>query len=251
MKPPDAAIDVFSDLARRQMPRAPHPTPRILPTSAKTIGGPIPVGWLVAAAKQGKDALLVGLMVWCARNWPKLTGVTGSIALSDDAFGVWGVARPGRALSRLEASGLIKVVGRPEEYVVTVELLVPEATHGQYILGPIDVAWVVRAAALGVTALLVGLALWGFHRRRRKRMACERKAVSNVALVDWGIPRETKLRSLHKLADAGLIEASSNTCTARASRFCRRMPKTKAKTSRKKSVRQCAYFDPGALFIDL
>jgi integrase len=28
---------------------------------------------LVAAAKQGKDALLLGLMVWCARNWPKLS----------------------------------------------------------------------------------------------------------------------------------------------------------------------------------
>ena len=74
--------DPFSDLTSLRIPQEQlqtdfaaktHPSnPRALPIRTKSIGGPILVDWLVAAAKQGKDALLVGLMVWCARNWPKL-----------------------------------------------------------------------------------------------------------------------------------------------------------------------------------
>ena len=76
------ATDPFSDLNSLRIPqeqlqtyfaaKTRHPNPRALPIRTKSIGGPILVDWLVAAAKQGKDALLVGLMVWCARNWPKL-----------------------------------------------------------------------------------------------------------------------------------------------------------------------------------
>jgi hypothetical protein len=188
--------------------RAPTPrpaTPRFLPSAAKTIGGPIPVDWLVAAAKQGKDALLVGLMVWCVRNWPKRRAAR-HIALSDEAFKVWGVTRPGRALSRLGAAGLIKVIGHPQGHAAVIELLVPEwSSPDRFVLGPIEIAWVVRAAKLGVTALLTGLAVWGCYRQRRHRRDDERMAVSNVALVDWSISHDVKRRSLNKLADAGLI----------------------------------------------
>jgi hypothetical protein len=188
--------------------RAPTPrpaTPRFLPSAAKTIGGPIPVDWLVAAAKQGKDALLVGLMVWCVRNWPKRRAAR-HIALSDEAFKVWGVTRPGRALSRLGAAGLIKVIGHPQGHAAVIELLVPEwSSPDRFVLGPIEIAWVVRAAKLGVTALLTGLAVWGCYRQRRHRRDDERMAVSNVALVDWSISHDVKRRSLNKLADAGLF----------------------------------------------
>jgi hypothetical protein len=59
---------------------------------------------------------------------------------------------------------------------------------------------------LGVTALLCGLALWYLHGRRRKWKACDRNAVSNLALEGWGISPDAKRRALVKLANAGLIE---------------------------------------------
>jgi hypothetical protein len=144
------ATDPFSDLTNLRIPqeqlqtyfaaKTHPPNPLVLPVRSKSIGGPILVGWLVAAAKQGKDALLVGLMVWCARNWPKLGRASESVLLSDELFNAWGIARPARALSRLESSGLIKIVGRHERHV-EVDLLVPGSFCGQFILGPVDVSW--------------------------------------------------------------------------------------------------------------
>jgi hypothetical protein len=209
------ATDPFSDLTSLRIPQEQlqtvfagkkhPPTPRALPVRTKSIGGPILVDWLVVAAKQGKDALLVGLMVWCARNWPKLGGATESIVLSDEVFDAWGIARPARALSRLESSGLIKIVSRHERHV-EVDMLLPESFRGQFILGPIDVSWILRAVRLGVKALLCGLALWYLHGLRRKWKTYDRKAVSNLALDCWGISPDAKRRALLKLANAGLIE---------------------------------------------
>ena len=143
------ATDPFSDLTSLRIPqeqlqtcfaaKTHPPNPRALPIRTKSLGGPILVDWLVAAAKQGKDALLVGLMVWCARNWSKLPRATESVVLSDAVFDAWGIARPARALFRLESSGLIKIVGRQERHV-EVDMLVPEPFRGQFILGPIDVS---------------------------------------------------------------------------------------------------------------
>jgi hypothetical protein len=157
--------DPFSDLTNLRIPQErlqtyfaakTHPyNPRALPIRSKSIGGPILVDWLVAAAQQGKDALLVGLMVWCARNWPKVGRVAESVVLSDEVFDAWSIARPTRALSRLESSGLIKIVGRRERRV-EVDMLVPESFRGRFILGPIDVSWILRAVRLGVKALLCG-----------------------------------------------------------------------------------------------
>jgi hypothetical protein len=209
------ATDPFSDLTSLRIPqeqlqtyfaaKTHPPNPRALPIRTKSIGGPILVDWLVAAAKQGKDALLVGLMVWCARNWPKVGRATKSVVLSDEVFDAWGIARPARALSRLESSGLIKITGRHERHV-EVDMLVQEPFRGQFILGPVDVSWIFRAVRLGVKALLCGLALWYLHGRRRKWKAYDRKAVSNLALDGWGISPDAKRRALLKLANAGLIE---------------------------------------------
>jgi hypothetical protein len=157
--------DPFSDLANLQIPQQQVQTyfaakaPPALPVRTKSIGGPILVDWVVAAAERGKDALLVGLMVWCARNWPKLRRESESIVINDKVFDAWGIVRSARALSRLECSGLIKIIDR-DERCVEVSMLMPEAFRGQFILGPIDVSWILRAARLGVKALLCGLALW-------------------------------------------------------------------------------------------
>jgi hypothetical protein len=60
------ATDPFSDLTNLRIPQErlqnyfaakTHPAnPRALPMRTKSIGGPILVDWLVAAAEQGKDA---------------------------------------------------------------------------------------------------------------------------------------------------------------------------------------------------
>jgi hypothetical protein len=72
---------------------------------------------------------------------------------------------------------------------------------GRFIAGPVDVAWVLQAAQLGVTALLVGLALWHLKGLRR----ADSFIVSNLMMQEWGIRPDAKSRALRKLEKAGLI----------------------------------------------
>lgn len=69
---------------------------------------------------------------------------------------------------------------------------------GRFIAGPIDVGWVCQAAQLGVTALLVGLALWHLKGLRH----ADTFIVSNIMLEGWGIRPDAKSRALHKLEKA-------------------------------------------------
>src|SRR5215469_2832546 len=95
-------------------------------------------------------------------------------------------------------------------------LQLPEAAHlqggnrpgrraprvrGKFISGPVDVSWLCQASRLGVTALLVGLALW-YIRGLRKTNTFQ---VSNIMLEEWGVQADAKRRSLRKLERAGLI----------------------------------------------
>jgi DNA-binding transcriptional ArsR family regulator len=68
-------------------------------------------------------------------------------------------------------------------------------------MGPIDVAWVRQAAQLGVTALLVGLALWYLKGLRRTNSFI----LSNLMIAEWGVQPDAKRRALRKLEKAGLI----------------------------------------------
>jgi hypothetical protein len=72
---------------------------------------------------------------------------------------------------------------------------------GRFIAGPIPVSWVCQAKRLGVTALLVGLALWHIRGLRKSNTFI----VSNLMLRDWGIQADPKGRALRKLERAGLI----------------------------------------------
>jgi DNA-binding transcriptional ArsR family regulator len=72
---------------------------------------------------------------------------------------------------------------------------------GKFIKGPIDIAWLCRAAQLGATALLVGLALWYLKGLRR----ADAFIVSNLMVAEWGIQPDAKSRALRKLEKAGLI----------------------------------------------
>jgi hypothetical protein len=73
--------------------------------------------------------------------------------------------------------------------------------QGRFIAGPIPVSWVCQAKRLGVTALLVGLALWHIRGLRKSNTFI----VSNLMLRDWGIQADAKSRSLRKLERSGLI----------------------------------------------
>jgi DNA-binding transcriptional ArsR family regulator len=68
-------------------------------------------------------------------------------------------------------------------------------------MGPIDVPWVRQAAQLGVTALLVGLALWYLKGLRR----ADAFIVSNLMIAEWGVRPDAKRRALRKLEQAGLV----------------------------------------------
>jgi hypothetical protein len=68
-------------------------------------------------------------------------------------------------------------------------------------MGPIDVAWVRQAAQLGVTTLLVGLALWYLKGLRNANTFI----VSNLMVGEWNIQPDAKSRALRKLEKAGLI----------------------------------------------
>jgi hypothetical protein len=72
---------------------------------------------------------------------------------------------------------------------------------GQFIAGPIDVAWVLRASKLGVKALLVGLLLWHLKGLRRSATVL----VSNLMAERWGVTPDAKGRALRKLEKVGLI----------------------------------------------
>jgi hypothetical protein len=95
-------------------------------------------------------------------------------------------------------------------------LQLPEAAHsqggnrqgrrtspvrGKFISGPVDVSWLCQASHLGVTTLLVGLALW-YIRGLRKTDTFQ---VSNIMLEAWGVQPDAKSRALRKLERAGLI----------------------------------------------
>lgn len=78
----------------------------------------------------------------------------------------------------------------------------PSPIQGKFIAGPIDVAWVCQARHLGVTALLVGLAIWHIRGLRK----ADTFVVSNLMLQEWGVQPDAKWRALRKLERAGLIK---------------------------------------------
>jgi len=74
--------------------------------------------------------------------------------------------------------------------------------QGKFIAGPVDVVWLLQARRLGVTALLVGLALWHIKGLRRT----DTFIVSNVVLQEWDIEPDAKRRALRALERAGLVK---------------------------------------------
>jgi hypothetical protein len=62
--------------------------------------------------------------------------------------------------------------------------------------------WLLQARRLGVTALLVGLALWHIKGLRKT----DSFIVSNLMLQEWEIQADAKRRALRALERAGLVE---------------------------------------------
>jgi DNA-binding transcriptional ArsR family regulator len=72
---------------------------------------------------------------------------------------------------------------------------------GRFITAPIDAAWVIQAARLGVKALLFGMVLWPLKGLRKTNSFI----VSNLTTNEWGIGPDAKRWALRKLETAGLI----------------------------------------------
>jgi hypothetical protein len=62
--------------------------------------------------------------------------------------------------------------------------------------------WLLQARRLGVTALLVGLALWHIKGLRKT----DTFIVSNIMLQEWDIQPDAKRRALRALERAGLVK---------------------------------------------
>jgi hypothetical protein len=74
--------------------------------------------------------------------------------------------------------------------------------QGKFIAGPVDVVWLLQARRLGVTALLVGLALWHIKGLRRS----DTFILSNLMLQEGDIQPDAKRRALRALERAGLVK---------------------------------------------
>jgi DNA-binding transcriptional ArsR family regulator len=72
---------------------------------------------------------------------------------------------------------------------------------GRFIKGPIDVAWLMQARKLGVTAYHVGLSLWFLSGLKHSDIFL----VSNLIMQEWGVSSDAKSRALRTLEKAGLI----------------------------------------------
>jgi DNA-binding transcriptional ArsR family regulator len=72
---------------------------------------------------------------------------------------------------------------------------------GNFIKGPITVVWLIQAAKLGRTPLLLGLVLWYLVGLRKANTVL----LSNITCREWGIEPDAKRRALKKLEKAGLV----------------------------------------------
>ena len=75
------------------------------------------------------------------------------------------------------------------------------SAQGNFIAGPLNVAWLSKARKLGVTALWVGLGLWYIRGLRR----ADSFLVSNLMMQGWNVSPDAKSRALRALEKAGLI----------------------------------------------
>jgi hypothetical protein len=73
---------------------------------------------------------------------------------------------------------------------------------GRFLKGPVPWHWIVVAAALPGSALLIGLCLW----RLAGAVKCKTISLGNADLRPLGIDRASKSRALRALEGAGLIE---------------------------------------------
>ncbi len=80
--------------------------------------------------------------------------------------------------------------------------LKPRRISGEFLKGPIPLAWLSRASALkGKAALAVGLALWFEAGRRR----CNEVVLTSAICERFDVNRKAKYRALVALEKAGLI----------------------------------------------
>jgi hypothetical protein len=107
-------------------PRPAAPARASLPThkpGERFLKGPIPLGWLAAAARQGGKALHVGVVLWHLAAMKK----SRRVSLSRSVLTSFGVSRwsTSRALESLEGAGLVQVERHPGRVAVVTILYAP------------------------------------------------------------------------------------------------------------------------------
>jgi hypothetical protein len=81
----------------------------------------------------------------------------------------------------------------------------PMRIKGEFLKGPIPLAWLTVASRLkGKASLAVALAIWFEAGRSR----CKEVALTSAILNRFGVNRKAKYRALESLENAGLISAN-------------------------------------------
>jgi DNA-binding transcriptional ArsR family regulator len=181
--------------------------------------GPLALGWWRRACRLPGKALAVALAVWFEagrRGRPDDLKLTARIV---SRFGV-GPDAKSRALAALERAGLVAVVRvvrknprvtilRPSDLPALPDprpgggVPWPWRVKGEFIRGPLPLAWWERACQLpGGKVLAVALALW-FEAGLQKR-ATDLRLPKEVA-ERFGVSRGAKSEGLRALEGAGLI----------------------------------------------
>jgi hypothetical protein len=159
--------------------------------------GPFPWSLVTKAWKAaGKTGVLLFLQLWSAAK------AVDFAVLPDEAADIEGIDRTdrNRALRDMADASIITLHRRARRAKPTIELSRP-GRGIRSIRGPLPIAWIRRAAALGRNPLLVGLAIW-------RQVGVEGN--STVAFdKGWLVPEfmsmEAKTAAQGKLAKAGLI----------------------------------------------
>jgi hypothetical protein len=173
--------------------------------------GPVPLAWLSRACALGSGETLAVALALC--DLAGLRGRMDDLDLCKEAlrhFRVGPRSAKSRALQKLKAEGLVKVVGsRGKRPLVSVPGAAGLAgisgpVEGEFLRGPVPLAWLGAACGLpGEKVLATALAVW-FLRGLEPRAASWK--LTRRRAERFHVKREAKYDALAALEEAGLVE---------------------------------------------
>jgi len=166
--------------------------------------GRIPLAWLARACRLPGQSSLVALAIWFLVG---LRGRKDNLNLTSATMRRFNADRflKTRALKSLEKVGLIKVE-RNERRNPVVTIL-DDDDPGEFLRGPIPLAWLSRACALPGHTVSVALAVWFLAGLRDRKTNLK---LTTATVERFNIDRSLKTRALKALEGAGLIKVERN-----------------------------------------